>query len=57
MKNRDIGFNVRQIQDIIDHAEKFNIEGAILFLDFAKAFDTLEWVFMRETLQKFGFKN
>ena len=56
VKNRYIGFNIRQIQDIIDHSEKFNIEGAILFLDFAKAFDSLEWVFMRETLQKFGFK-
>jgi hypothetical protein len=34
VKNRYIGFNIRQIQDVIDHSEKFNIEGAILFLDF-----------------------
>jgi hypothetical protein len=33
VKNRYIGFNIRQIQDVIDHSEKFNIEGAILFLD------------------------
>ena len=42
VKNRYIGFNIRQIQDVIDHSEKFNIEGAILFLDFTKAFDALK---------------
>jgi hypothetical protein len=40
VKNRYIGFNIRQIQDVIDHSEKFNIEGAILFLDFTQAFDS-----------------
>ena len=55
IKNRYIGFNIRQIQDLIDYSEKFNIAGALLFLDFSKAFDSLEWVFMYETLQKFGF--
>jgi len=57
VKNRYIGFNIRQIQDVIDHSEKFNIEGAILFLDFTKAFDSLEWPFMTECLEKFGFKS
>jgi hypothetical protein len=50
VKNRYIGFNIRQMQDVIDHLEKFNIEGAILFLDFTKAFDSLEW------LKKFIYK-
>jgi hypothetical protein len=36
---------------------KVNIEGAILFLDFTKAFDSLEWSFMTECLKKFGFKS
>ena len=36
IKNRYIGFNIRQIQDIIDNAENFKIDGAILFLDFKK---------------------
>ena len=57
VKNRYIGFNIRQIQDIIDYSERFNIEGAVLFLDFSKAFDSLEWIFMTETLKKFGFKS
>jgi hypothetical protein len=39
--------HIRQIQDIIDYADKFNVEGAILFLDFSKAFDSLEWEFMQ----------
>ena len=57
VKNRYIGFNIRQIQDIIDYSEKFNVEGAILFLDFSKAFDSLEWDFMYCALRKFGFQN
>ena len=57
IKNRYIGFNIRQIQDIIEYADKFNVEGAILFLDFWKAFDYLEWEFMYLSLKKFGFQN
>ena len=52
-----VGFNIWQIQDEIDHSEKFNIEGAILFLDFTKAFDPLEWSFMTKCFEKFGFKS
>ena len=55
-KNRYIGFNIQQIQDVIDHAENFNIGGAILFLDFAKAFDALEWSFKTECLKKLALK-
>jgi hypothetical protein len=31
VKNRFIGFNLRQIQDIIDYADLYKIEGAIIF--------------------------
>ena len=55
MKNRFIGFNLRQIQDIIDYADLYKIEGAIIFVDFSKAFDSLEWDFMLGTLKHFGF--
>lgn len=57
IKGRNITFNIRLIQDIIDYAEKSNITGAILFLDFAKAFDTVEWEFMFSALRNFGFKD
>ena len=55
LKNRYIGYNIRQIQDIIDYTEKLDIEGAILFLDFRKAFDTVSWNFLFSVLKKFGF--
>jgi hypothetical protein len=50
IKNRFIGFNLRQIQNIIDYSNIYKIEGAIIFLDFSKAFDSLEWDFMFSTL-------
>ena len=55
IKNRFIGFNLRQIQDIIDYSNIYKIEGAIIFLDFSKAFDSLEWDFMFSTLKHYGF--
>ena len=55
VKNRFIGFNLRQIQDIIDYADIYKIEGAIIFVDLTKAFDSLEWNFMLNTLKHFGF--
>jgi hypothetical protein len=30
------------MQDIIDYSEMYKIEGAIIFLDLSKAFDSLE---------------
>ena len=57
VKNRFIGFNLRQIQDIIDYSETYKIEGAIIFVDFTKAFDSLEWNFMFTTLKHFGFND
>jgi muramoyltetrapeptide carboxypeptidase LdcA involved in peptidoglycan recycling len=55
IKNRFIGFNLRQIQDIIDYSNIYKIEGAIIFLDFSKAFDSFEWDFMFSTLKHYGF--
>ncbi|PJE77613.1 hypothetical protein CI610_03460 [invertebrate metagenome] len=55
IKDRFIGYNIRQIQDVIDYSEKFNIDSCLLFLDFTKAFDTIEWDFMFSCLDKFGF--
>ena len=57
VKNRNICFNIRQIEDVIDYADIFDIEGAVLFLDFKKAFDTVEWPFLFKVLEKYGFKD
>ena len=55
LKNRNIAFNIRQIQDVIDFTDNFNIDGIILFLDFRKAFDTCNWKFLFAVLKRFGF--
>ena len=40
---------------MIQHAMKKNIAGVILFLDFKKVFDTLEWIFMFTALKRYNF--
>ena len=55
IKGRFIGENIRLIDSVICYAKEKNIPGLLLFLDFEKAFDTIEWPFIRKTLQYFGF--
>ena len=55
MKGRFIGENIRLIDGVINFAEVENIPGLLLFLDFEKAFDTVEWVFIKKTVQQFNF--
>ena len=38
------------ISDISHFTAQQNLEGIALFIDFIKAFDSLEWVFLRKTL-------
>ena len=42
IEGRFIGQNIRQISDILSFAAEQNIEGIATFLDFEKAFDSLE---------------
>ena len=55
IKGRFIGENIRLVDDVINYASKNNIPGLLLFIDFEKAFDSLEWSFIERTLQYFGF--
>ena len=55
LKGRFIGENIRLIDNIINYASQKNIPGLLLFIDFEKAFDSLEWSFIERTLQYFGF--
>ena len=55
LKNRFIGENIRFINDNIDFTEHKNLKGLLLFLDFEKAFDTIEWSFLYRALEKFNF--
>ncbi len=35
--------------------EHYDVNGLLLFLDFQKAFDSVNWNFMIETLKRFNF--
>ena len=55
VKGRFIGEAARSIIDVIDHTKKQNIPGILLFIDFEKAFDSIDWDFMLKCLDVFGF--
>lgn len=55
MKDRHIFNNIRLVLDLIDYAHLINDDSFILFLDFFKAFDTVEHPFIFYCLQRFGF--
>ena len=55
VKGRYIGENVRLILDIMSYTDKTKVPGVALFFDFRKAFDTIEWDFLIDTLGKFNF--
>ena len=47
--------NIGTLDSVIKYAESKGLPGLLLFLDFEKAFDTLEWSFINQTLRYFGF--
>ena len=55
VKNSCISNNIRTLDSVIQYTANKNIPGLLLFLDFEKAFDTLEWSFTKKSLQHFGF--
>lgn len=55
VKKRYIGNNIRLVEDIIQYTDYENKGGCILFLDFQKAFDSVEWKFMFNVLKRFNF--
>ncbi len=55
INERYMGNNIRLLLDVIEHTEKENKSGVLLFLDFEKAFDSLSWNFIHKCLYKMGF--
>ena len=55
LKGRSIAENVCLINNVISYTHLKDISGLLLFIDFEKAFDTIEWTFLRKTLEHFGF--
>lgn len=55
MANRHISSNIRLVLDLIDYSEHITSEALLLFLDFYKAFDSVEHSFIFKALKIFGF--
>ena len=55
IKGRFIGEVARSILDIIDSTESLKLPGILLFIDFEKAFDSIEWDFLYQSLEAFNF--
>ena len=53
--SRLMGTNIRILYDILFYTEEYNIPGLLLLIDFASAFDTLSWTFMKKVLELFNF--
>ena len=55
IKNRTILHTLSTIRDITDVFSKLNNNLSVISLDFLKAFDRLDWNFIFEALEKFGY--
>ncbi|XP_051811827.1 LINE-1 reverse transcriptase homolog isoform X1 [Acanthochromis polyacanthus] len=55
MRDRHISNNIRLVLDILDYSDLVQDQSLILFLDFYKAFDSLEHGFMLSAIEKYGF--
>ena len=52
---RYIGDSIRLVQDVMEIATIRNLPGMLLFIDFQKAFDTIEFDFILKAFEKFNF--
>ena len=54
IKGTYIGENIRKIEDIINYTSLKNVPGTLALIDFQKAFDTVEWPWLFQTLKRFN---
>ena len=55
VRGRFIGESIRMISDIMSFTKAKNIPGLAVFLDFEKAFDSIEWKYLQKSLEVFNF--
>lgn len=57
VKNRKITDNIRTVIDIMEHLKEDKLPGILINIDFEKAFDSIDWTFLKLVLNKFNFGN
>ena len=55
VKDRYIGQNIRLLSDLMEYTDVKKISGILLFIDFEKAFNSVEWIFIMNSLELFNF--
>ena len=55
IKGRNIGNNIRIVEDLIHYAKLNNTDCIICAVDFEKAFDSLSWEIMLSIMKKYNF--
>ena len=55
VKGRNIGESIRLTDDLLEYADKENLDGLIFAADTEKAFDSIEHNFLPATLTRYGF--
>ena len=55
IKGRKLAENTRFLFDLIETMDRKNMEGLLLLIDFEKAFDSLNWEFIDNSLSFFNF--
>ena len=57
LKGIFIGENNILVYDLMNYTEKNHIPGLLIFIDFEKAFESISWEFILNTLKLFNFGN
>ena len=55
VKGKNIRESIRIITDMMSFTKKKNIPDLAVFLDFEKAFDSIEWCYLQKCLEAFNF--
>ena len=57
LKGRYIGENIIRLLDIMEYTEAEDIPALLIALDFEKAYDSVEWLYLHKVLEVFNFGN
>ena len=55
LTGRNIGENIRLIIDLMEHADRKQINGMLMQCDFLKAYDSISWDYVNEVIRAYGF--